>query len=120
MRGISLPIETIIIIAVTVLVMVVVATFFIVQSGQSIVSITDDAALAQGCTELASRHSCDDQLGLNKIKISNYETKCPTGDPGPMVTRDGVQICNSLMTICIKKGFPNQADCRKTLCKCPS
>lgn len=58
MKGIALPIETIVIVAVAVLVLVVVAAFFASGTGGSQVSIVRNTALDTGCQNLRSLYGC--------------------------------------------------------------
>jgi len=111
-KGISLPIETIVIIAVVVLVLVVISAFFILNIGKSGSSINDDAAFGQGCVILGTQYNCKYDTSnpvaskneiLNSIKINGYD---PDGDGKP----------NSLRDACDRKGFTDS--CWKA-CACP-
>ena len=79
-KGISLPIEMIIIIAVAVLVLIVLAAFFIGGAGGGLGRISDDAAFSQGCVTLRFTYNCDREPA--HIEIPNYEL--PGGGVGDL------------------------------------
>ena len=76
MKGISLPVEMIVIVAIVVMVMVVLAGFFISGSGKQVNAISDDAAFGKGCVDLGTRFNCavktSKQDALAGVKISDY------------------------------------------------
>jgi len=100
MKGISLPVETIVIIAIAVLVLVVIAVFFVTGAGRQIVTIEDRNALSNGCVQLATAYGCDlSRLPngvLSDIIISGYGT---------------------LADACIRNGFTEE-NCRVDACRC--
>ena len=106
-KGISLPIETMVIIAIVILVLVVIVAFFIGGSGQQLNSIGHDAAIGKGCVILGTQNSCkingDKESSLRSIQIAGY-------DP------DGDGTSNSLFDACNNKGL-NADTCWK-YCGC--
>ena len=79
-KGISLPVETIVIIAIVVLVMVVLVAFFIGGSGKQISSISNDDAFGKGCVILSTQYKCEaasdtveaKNAVLRQIQIKDY------------------------------------------------
>ncbi|MBI2583996.1 MAG: hypothetical protein HYW25_04985 [Candidatus Aenigmarchaeota archaeon] len=80
-KGISLPIEMIIVIAVAVLVLIVIAAFFISGGGSGIGRITDDAAFSQGCVTLRFTYNC--ARSANQVTIPDYQL--PGGQSGTLL-----------------------------------
>ena len=72
LKGISLPIEMIVIIAIAVLVLVVIAAFFVGGAGK-LGSVSDVDALGQGCQQWRTQ-GCSDSP--SSITIKGYD---PTG-----------------------------------------
>ncbi|MBI5060840.1 MAG: hypothetical protein HZB67_00840 [Candidatus Aenigmarchaeota archaeon] len=109
-KGISLPVEMIVIIAIAVLVLVVIAAFFAGGFGPPGSTITDQAALSKGCNILKLR-TPDCSAQLSEIKIPGYN---PTGAESMKTTGD------TLKTVCDRLGYSgtNYGDC-KTACGCP-
>ena len=112
MRGISLPIEMIVIIAVAVLVLVVIAAFFVGGAGGQIGRITDQDALTRGCVQLAmATRGCNTPLA--EIRISNYDATC------------GTLSGNTLQVACCRSGYTQydynlQGSCQVLACRCSS
>jgi hypothetical protein len=107
MKGIALPIEAIVIIAITILVVVVITVFFVAMGGKQAISISDYDALGKGCTELALRYNCNAAQYWN-VKIPNYDASA-TG-------------CNNNGTFCVackRNGYDTAENCSKLACKCP-
>lgn len=101
-KGMSLPIEAIVIIAVAVLVLVVLVGFFVGGAGKQIGSISASEALSRGCVDLVIRYGCvlDDSgagADLGKIQIQNYGT---------------------LKDACARKGYADPRDCARLECRC--
>ena len=102
MRGISLPIETIVIVAITVLVLTVIAVFFIAGAGEQTLRINDQQAFGEGCTRLATVYFCadpvvDERADWTNIQILNY---------------------GNLEKACKALGHSTQDLCRQA-CRCP-
>ncbi len=81
-KGISLPINMIVILAVAILVLVVISAFFVLQAGGSQRTINDQTAWSSGCATAIAR-GCPVsafQSGEDGLYISGYD---PNGDdPG--------------------------------------
>ena len=113
MRGISLPIEMIVIIAIAVLVLVVIVAFFVGGAGTQMSRISDQDALTRGCTELVLRGTDGCETPLDAIKITGYNATC-NGLSG-----------NTLKVACCRMGYKiyNYADpnsCQQLACRCPA
>ena len=106
-KGISLPIETIVIIALAVLVMVVVVVFFVSGSSKQLNAMSDQQALTQGCTDLVIRYNCDIN-SVGQVKISGYNGDC------------GGLKGDTLNVACCKAGYLSASDCKVQACRCPS
>lgn len=113
-KGISLPIEMIVVIAIAVLVLVVIAAFFVGGAGQ-LSQVQHQQAFAQGCNALRFTYNCNEgnvpatttgAVGIDAIIIPNYK---PLG-----VTSD-----QSLSVACTNIGYGTANAC-KTACGCPS
>ncbi len=104
MKGISLPINTIVIISIAALVLVVLATvfsnIFIEKSG----SMTTETAFSQGCVTLKYVEGCQKQP--SEIVITGFN---PYGK-----TEDGKPVYDDLLTAC-RLRF-NDPDMRNTEC----
>jgi len=108
-KGISLPVEMIVIIAVAVLVLVVIAAFFAGGFGPQVNTIGAQAALTKGCNTWKVRSaSCDTSI-LDSIRVSGYD---PTGKESASGGAKLLYACNVL-------GYSTSADCA-TACGCPS
>jgi len=105
-KGISLPIEMIVIIAVAVLVLVVITAFFVGNVGSQTNVISDQAALTQGCTDLLFTYNCD-STKMSSVKISSYSATC------------GGKSGNTLEIACCKVGYTDLPTCAKLACRCP-
>ena len=102
----DLPISVIIILTVSVLVMVVVGSFFLLQSSQSFGIVTDDSARFYGCAKLVqgnltSKSCC---AGWSSIIIDGY--KLP-----------GRTNLGTLEDACRNTGFTTEEGCKK-VCGC--
>lgn len=127
-KGISLPINMVVILAVAVLVLVVVAAFFVLQTGQSGQTIRDQDAWASGCAN-AIAQGCPlsaFETGSGKgLYISRYD---PNGDDPK--AGSGASQCNSvnfddlsgcsddtLRKACERtQGLSDSASCRAKCC----
>lgn len=79
MKGIALPIETIVIVAVAVLVLVVVAAFFASGAGGSQISIVRNQALDSACQTLRSVYNCASGRGGDvEVKYQEVGETAPT------------------------------------------
>jgi hypothetical protein len=106
-KGISLPVEMIVIIAIAVLVLVVIAAFFAGGFGPPTNTIVAQAAFSQGCNTWKIRSS-DCSMNPNQITISSYnpDGKANSGD-------------ENLAKACQVLGYPLQSDCARA-CGCPT
>ena len=84
MKGLSLPINVIVILAIAILVLVVLAAFFGLNFGISSQSITREQALDRACREFRDLNNCVGTFGNVKVKYieQGYTgTQCtPTND----------------------------------------
>ncbi len=122
-KGISLPINMVVILAIAVLVLVVVAAFFVLQAGGSQQSINDQRAWSEGCALAISR-------GCNSAEFKEGGLKIPNYDPdGNDQRQRGVSVCltnpeddtcddNTLLTACRRTqgGALTSIDCRARCC----
>jgi len=103
MKGMSLPMEVMVIIAVVVLVMVVLVAFFIGGSGREIDKIDKSAAFGEGCAKLGTYYKCaytqdrTKEATLKEITIKGYGT---------------------LLDLCKTLGFEGADSCWRA-CSCP-
>lgn len=112
MKGMSLPIEMIVIIAISILVLVVIVAFFVGGTGNQMNSIADRDALTRGCTQLALTPPMGCNTPLTDVKISNYNVAC------------GGQTGN-LQAACCRNGYTNYdydnaQSCQQLACRCPA
>lgn len=115
MKGLSLPINMIVVLAIAVLVLVVVAAFFVSGGGGSIGSINDQSALGQGCGILRQR-GCTD--ATSDVKIRGYNPYgCPATAPSSGYTGSctGYDAGNgaTLATACTRSNIVN---CKEYCC----
>ena len=75
MKGISLPVNAIVIIAIAILVLAVVAAFFTGVLGGGIATISLEQAFTKGCDSLSRGYNCDVSAISDEIKILNYPTE---------------------------------------------
>ena len=124
-KGISLPINMVVILAVAVLVLVVVAAFFVLQAGGSQQTIRDqDAwatgcslAISQGCSERAFKAYSDSDPSAG-ILIPRYDPKGDDPKTGCLGSL-GTSGCsdNSLNEACKKvHGLSDYLACRTKCC----
>ena len=75
-KGISLPVEMIVIVAIAVLVMVSIAAFFIFKFGESGNTIATDADFGEMCARIGTQFSCNPELltDLSAEKASSGST----------------------------------------------
>lgn len=112
MKGVSLPIEMIVIVAIAVLVLVVIAAFFVGGAGR-LNTVSDAAAFGDGCQRWKT-NGCNGLAG--NVFIPGYN---PTGDVIYEVTG------NTLATACTRMGYDADAaitvssSCRAR-CGCPA
>jgi len=104
MKGLELPINIIIVIAIAVLALVIVSIFFVSNFSGGSDSIGLESALQSGCTNLRALYSCD-STKMTEVKIPNYNI-------------NGKQA--SLADVCVKKGVSDNAQCAQKLCSCPA
>ncbi len=108
MKGISLPVETIVIITIVILVLVVIAAFFILNVGKRQTGIVDEDARGRGCVDprMTCKATTDQEKSnmMNTVILNNY-------DP------DGNGKFDSLLTACTRIGYTVQ-NCWKA-CGCP-
>ena len=91
--------ETIVIIAIVVLVMVVLIAFFVTGSGRQINTINAQEALARGCTDFVVRVGCQNEERMSEISIIGYQ--------------------GGLEKACRDNGYADNAVCAQLGCKCP-
>jgi len=118
MKGISLPIEMIVVIAIAVLVLVVIAAFFVGGAGKIGGATGDAEAFADGCNQL-SLQGCSPTIDLDAISITGYSE--PQKKLTGLTTRTG-----GLFRACVNMGRVYsivQTDaitqCRRA-CGCPA
>ena len=97
-KGISLPIETIVIVAVVVLVLVVIVTFFVTGTAKPITTIQVQQAVTSGCTDLVVRFECDASK-IPDINIPGFE--------------------GGMEKACELTGYPDNVQCAQVQCRCP-
>ena len=108
-KGISLPINLVVILAIAVLVLVVVAAFFILSTSSGFGSIATEQAYATGCQRLLQAEKCD--KAASEVIIDGYN---PTNDPANR------EIGDTLLTACRRKfsdGTFSDGRCKQT-CGC--
>jgi len=114
MKGIELPINILIIVAVAVIVLIAVIAMFYpaFTSGGGTVSL--EQAKQQACRSLSEGYKCSTTIGLNTILVDNYDVS------GNGVPNENV---DNLLTMCTRiyriSGANINSDCRK-LCGCPT
>ncbi len=100
-KGLELPINVVVIVAITVLVLVAIGAFFLTNFGSGVGTISLEQALASSCNNLRALYGCQANSISSVIsqdyKINNKEC--------------------SLADICSKKGAANAAQCLR-LCGC--
>ena len=74
-KGISLPINMVVILAVAVLVLVVVAAYFVISAGRGFGAITTEQAWVNGCQKLKQVENCLASAGSIVIKDYNPANK---------------------------------------------
>ena len=108
LKGISLPIEMMVIIAIAVLVLVVVGAFFIGGVGK-LGTVDDISAFGQGCQQWKAV-GCSNQA--NQIFIKGYD---PTGTEITSTNTAG----DTLQTACERLSKLDSASSCKKACGCP-
>ncbi|MBI2583997.1 MAG: hypothetical protein HYW25_04990 [Candidatus Aenigmarchaeota archaeon] len=111
MKGISLPIEMIVVIAVAVLVLVVIAAVFLGQSSRNYTYIDHQRALTQGCSLLSFNYECDASR-LSEIKVPDYDHSCNGAEKGTLEA-----ACCALKYE--YSDLQNSNHCAYVACKCP-
>ena len=103
-KGLSLPIEMIVIVAIAVLVLVVIAAFFI-GGMKPLDQISEQQALQKGCIILKTTENCagNDAL-LQNIIIPGYRPS-------------GATVDSNLYKACENNGYPGWIKC-KAACGC--
>jgi hypothetical protein len=72
MKGLSLPIETIVIVLVAVLVLMIIAAFFSGWFGSSAIQMQRETALSNACQQFKTIYNCNpDDIGENVIKYTD-------------------------------------------------
>ncbi len=104
MKGISLPINVIIIVAVAVLVMIVVSAFFVSSTGSGISAISHNEAWSRGCAQATARGCATDDFASGGLIISGYD---PNGDK---VDDDLATACKNAL------GYTSASQCREQCC----
>jgi len=107
MKGISMPINLIVIIAIAVLVLIVLAAFFTGAIGPGTTTISRAAALQSACTRLRTVYNCD----ITTSRWSSIEVPYEkSGDP------PGAK--ETLRELCEAEGITLESECAIT-CGCP-
>lgn len=112
MKGISLPIEMIVIIAIAVLVLVVIAAFFVGGAGKLNTS-SDVEALGQGCQQWKVQ-GCPGQP--SSINIAGYN---PTGNAANPTKGDTLATACSRLSYDPSKPWSDATSCLRA-CGCPA
>ena len=99
-KGLALPIEMIVIVAVALIVLVVVAAFFAAQFGTGANTIELQQAKSKACGALLSAYNCDPNA-VNTIKIT---------------LSDGTSM--TLMQLCQKEGITTKEACVNSCAGC--
>ncbi len=107
MRGMELPINMIVIIAVAVLVLTVIAAFFTGALGQGVNTIAVENAFQKGCQLAKTVYNCN----TNSFPVSGYR---PTASNSIQEDPTGSV---SFSVICNLKGAADQTTCLR-LCGC--
>ncbi len=105
MKGLELPVNIIVIIAIAVLVMVAIGAFFVSGFWKGVSSIDETAAFSAGCGNLRNIYECK-ASNVNNVVLAGYS---PSGTTNAK--------CN-LGYLCAKKGASDVVQCAK-LCGCP-
>ena len=106
MKGISLPINTIVIVAIAVLVMVVLAAFFSGMFIPSTIEMKREQAMSKACNQWILSYNCNDN-GYSDIEVSYTDPSIPD------------QTKYTLEELCaFFVGMDNIAACRLK-CACP-
>jgi len=133
MKGIELPINALIIIAVAVIVLIAIVAMFYPAFSSGSGTVTLETAKSQACRALAEGNSCSTILGLNTIVIYGFDadksntnnpgtgtgTSCPTlaaaGPPAVPASQDNLyMLCKCYYQIDVAT---HPEECRK-LCGC--
>ncbi len=108
-KGISLPINLIVILAIAILVMVVVAAFFVGVFGPSTAGISLDKSLSEACQKWRTLYACAD--------TAKSEVKALYQAPSEASPTE-----HTVLDLCTKKGWltgPGGVDECKRGCGCP-
>ncbi|MBI4018705.1 MAG: hypothetical protein HY364_00440 [Candidatus Aenigmarchaeota archaeon] len=87
MKGVSLPINTIVIVAIAVLVLMVIGGFFAVNVGQGQNSIELNNAISTACATFVNAYNCD----IDRVPLSKAQYRKP-GD-AEASTLDIAELC---------------------------
>jgi hypothetical protein len=112
MKGISLPINILVIIVIAVIVLIAVILMFYTPFNSGTGSVSLETAKSQACRSLVVAYNCNINTDLNQIKVDNYDV---TGD-----NQMNTLPLDSLMQLCVTKfqiGATDTASCRR-LCGC--
>ena len=96
-KGLELPVTAIVVIALAVLILLAVGTFFTQNVAQSERDISTQADLAQGCAQLRSLYACD-AAQLDTISFSSQQEE------------------KTLRTLCSSEGYDDDACLRYCGC----
>lgn len=106
MKGISLPINAIVVVAVAVLVLVVIAAFFAASAGSGMTTITHQQAWDKGCSQIRAKGCLTaDFAAATAYEIDNYDID---GDGEPWNTI--LDACHNVY------GTNTDSDQCRTLC----
>lgn len=112
MKGLELPINMIIVVAVALLVLMTVFVFFLGSTGSGLGSIEKANLKNRMCTALSSGYSCN-PTNVNSISVTGYKKSgggiVPTTEATSRVT---------LLELCQLDGISDAAACARS-CGCP-
>jgi hypothetical protein len=92
MKGIELPVNAIVIVAVAILVLAVIAAFFVGALGTNMAGINLEQAFTKGCEALIRAYNCDEnKISDGTIKVLGY--------PNPEDTD------TTFYSLCLQKGY---------------
>ncbi|MBI4163127.1 MAG: hypothetical protein HY513_05575 [Candidatus Aenigmarchaeota archaeon] len=112
MRGLELPINIIVIIAIAVLVLTVIAAFFTGALGGGTNAIATEQAFQKGCQLLRTVQACDSGR-IEFVTIAGYRAS-QNG-----ITADATSPGVPMLTVCTLKGASDASTCAQ-LCGCPA
>ena len=104
MKGISLPVNTIVIIAIAILVLSVLAAFFTGFISGGIITLSLEQAFTKGCDAFMRGYGCDNTDDVESVTVPGYPTKD--------------DLDTTLQDVCADKGLLTNDACARA-CGCP-